>query len=38
MWTLVCAGAFLGTIPPIIVYVLGQRQFVQGIALSGIKR
>jgi multiple sugar transport system permease protein len=38
MWTIVCAGAFLGTIPPIIVYVLGQRHFVQGIALSGIKR
>lgn len=37
MWTVVSAGAFLGTLPPILIYILGQRQFVEGIALSGIK-
>lgn len=37
-WGVILGGAFLGTIPSIIVYVLGQRYFVQGIVLSGIKR
>jgi multiple sugar transport system permease protein len=37
-WGVILAGAFLGTLPSIIVYVVGQRQFVQGIVLSGIKR
>jgi multiple sugar transport system permease protein len=37
-WPVILAGAILGTIPSIIVYVIGQRQFVQGVILSGIKR
>jgi ABC-type glycerol-3-phosphate transport system permease component len=38
MWTLVTAGAFIGTVPPIIVYLIGERRFVQGIVLRGRKR
>ncbi len=38
IWTIVSAGALIGTIPPIIVYLIGERHFVQGIVLSGIKR
>ena len=37
-WPVVLAGAILGTIPSILVYTVGQRQFVQGVILSGIKR
>jgi len=37
-WPVILAGAIIGTIPSIIVYIIGQRQFVQGIVLSGIKR
>jgi multiple sugar transport system permease protein len=37
-WPVVLAGAILGTIPSILVYTIGQRQFVQGVVLSGIKR
>ena len=31
------AGALLATIPLIIVYAIFQRQFIEGIALTGIK-
>jgi multiple sugar transport system permease protein len=37
MWTVILAGAVIGTIPPILVYIVGQRQFVQGIMLGGVK-
>jgi len=31
------AGALLATIPLIIIYAIFQRQFIEGIALTGIK-
>ena len=36
-WNLVMAGTLLSIIPIVIVYVLAQRHFVQGLALSGVK-
>lgn len=36
-WTLLMAGAVTATIPTILVFLLGQRQFIESIALSGIK-
>jgi multiple sugar transport system permease protein len=36
-WTLLMAGTMIATIPILIVFILGQRYFTQGIALSGIK-
>jgi multiple sugar transport system permease protein len=31
------AGTMIATIPILIVFILGQRYFTQGIALTGIK-
>ncbi|HEV8638583.1 MAG TPA: carbohydrate ABC transporter permease [Chloroflexota bacterium] len=36
-WHLVMAGAVINVIPILIIYVLAQKYFVQGVALSGIK-
>lgn len=36
-WELVMCGAVLSIIPPLVIFFLGQKYFVQGIALSGIK-
>lgn len=36
-WTLLMAGTMIATIPILIVFLLGQRYFTQGIALTGIK-
>jgi multiple sugar transport system permease protein len=36
-WNLLMAATFLISIPPILVFVLGQKHFVKGIAFSGIK-
>lgn len=36
-WTLLMAGTMIATIPILLIFVLGQRYFTQGIALSGIK-
>lgn len=36
-WTLLMAGTMIATIPILIIFILGQRYFTQGIALSGIK-
>ena len=33
----IMAGALLATIPLIIIYAIFQRQFIEGIALTGIK-
>ena len=33
----IMAGAMLATIPLIIIYAIFQRQFIEGIALTGIK-
>lgn len=36
-WNLVMAGAVITVIPMIVMYLLAQRYFVQGVVLSGIK-
>jgi len=36
-WELLMAAATLALVPVIVVYIFGQRYFVQGIALSGLK-
>jgi multiple sugar transport system permease protein len=36
-WTLLFAGSVIATLPMIIVFIIFQRQFVQGIALTGVK-
>lgn len=36
-WTLLMAGTMIATMPILIVFILGQRYFTQGIALTGIK-
>lgn len=36
-WTLLMAGTMIATLPILIVFMLGQRYFTQGIALTGIK-
>jgi multiple sugar transport system permease protein len=37
-FTVLMAGAFLSILPLLIVFFIAQRQFIEGIALSGIKR
>lgn len=36
-WNLLFAGSVIATIPMIIVFIIFQRQFVQGIAVTGVK-
>ncbi len=36
-WNLLMAGAVLVMIPLIVMFILGQRYFVKGIVMSGIK-
>lgn len=36
-WNLLMAGTFLSILPIVIVYILAQRHFVRGLALSGVK-
>ena len=36
-WTLLMAGTMIATVPILIIFILGQRYFTQGIALTGIK-
>jgi multiple sugar transport system permease protein len=36
-WNLLFAGSVIATIPMILVFIVFQRQFVQGIALTGVK-
>ncbi|MCC6614068.1 MAG: carbohydrate ABC transporter permease [Anaerolineae bacterium] len=36
-WTLLMAGTVTATVPTIIAFLLGQRQFIESIALSGVK-
>jgi multiple sugar transport system permease protein len=36
-WTLVMAGSMIAVLPVLIVYILAQRQIIQGIALTGLK-
>jgi len=36
-WTLLMAGTVTATLPTVIVFLLGQRQFIESIALSGVK-
>ena len=36
-WTLLMAGTVIATLPVIIVFLVGQRFFVRGITLTGMK-
>jgi multiple sugar transport system permease protein len=36
-WTLLFAGSVIATLPMILVFIVFQRQFVKGIALTGVK-
>lgn len=36
-WSLMMAGSTIAVIPVLIIYVIGQRQIIEGITLSGIK-
>jgi len=36
-WTLLMAGTMIATMPILLIFMLGQRYFTQGIAMSGIK-
>ena len=36
-WSMVMAGAVISVVPIIVVYLLAQRAFVRGVALSGLK-
>ena len=35
-WDLLMAGAVIALLPVLVIYVLGEKWFVQGIALSGM--
>ncbi len=37
-WTVLMAGTVVSVLPMILVFFLAQRQFIEGIALSGVKR
>lgn len=37
-WTLMMAGSLVSVLPVMILFFLAQRQFIEGIALSGVKR
>jgi ABC-type glycerol-3-phosphate transport system permease component len=37
-FTVLMAGAFISILPLVIVFFLAQKQFIEGIALSGVKR
>jgi ABC-type glycerol-3-phosphate transport system permease component len=37
-FTVLMAGAFLSILPLLIVFFIAQRQFIEGVALSGVKR
>lgn len=37
-WTILMAGTLLSILPILIIFFFAQRQFIEGIALSGIKR
>jgi multiple sugar transport system permease protein len=36
-WNLLMAGSTLVVIPPIIVFLFGQKYFIEGVTLSGMK-
>jgi multiple sugar transport system permease protein len=36
-WGLLLAGSVIATLPMVIVFIIFQRQFVQGVAMSGVK-
>jgi hypothetical protein len=36
-WSLLMAAVVIATLPVVVVFLLGQRQFIQGIATTGIK-
>jgi multiple sugar transport system permease protein len=37
-WSLLMASVVIATVPIVVVFLLGQRQFIQGISTTGIKQ
>ncbi|HVD30884.1 MAG TPA: hypothetical protein VNE19_04140 [Methylomirabilota bacterium] len=37
LWDLIMAGSVIAILPILIIYILGQRYFVQGVATTGLK-
>jgi multiple sugar transport system permease protein len=37
-WTVMMAGTMVSVLPMIVIFFIGQKQFIEGIALGGIKR
>ena len=37
LWTLLMAGSVMALLPSLIVFLIAQKYFVQGIAISGLK-
>ena len=37
-WTLMMAAASIAVIPVLIIYLIGQRYIIEGVALTGLKR
>jgi multiple sugar transport system permease protein len=37
LWTLLMAGSVMALLPSLIVFLVAQKYFVQGIAISGMK-
>jgi ABC-type glycerol-3-phosphate transport system permease component len=37
-WTIMMAGALISIAPVLLLFIVAQRQFIEGIALSGVKR
>jgi len=36
-WGIIMAGALLGVVPVLVLYFIGQKYFVQGLARTGLK-
>jgi multiple sugar transport system permease protein len=36
-WSLLMAAVIIATVPVVILFLIGQRQFIQGISSTGIK-
>ena len=37
-FTVLLAGAFISILPLLVVFFFAQKQFIEGVALSGVKR
>ncbi|NTV37257.1 MAG: carbohydrate ABC transporter permease, partial [Anaerolineaceae bacterium] len=37
-WTIMMAGTVISVLPMIVIFFIAQKQFIEGIALTGVKR